>query len=76
MGDDCTDIFYWCGAGGVYTVRLIREVFAGPETEHESEPIPKDEGDRRITLIRRCPEPYDGRCRCDGHRAYFGDWLD
>jgi hypothetical protein len=68
--------FVWCGACEVYTLRLYRDVFVGPETARDSEPISKEEGDRRLAAIRSCPEPYDGRCRCDGHRAYFGDWLD
>ncbi len=76
MGDECTDSYYWCGGCAVYTVRLCREVFAGPETAHDSEPIPREEGDRRLELIRSCPEPHHERCRCEGHRAYFGDWLD
>ena len=76
MGDECTDCYYWCEACAVYTIRLVREVFAGPEIAHDSDPIPKDEGDRRLELIRSCPEPYNERCRCEGHRAYFGSWLD
>jgi len=76
MGDECTDCYYWCAACEVYTVRLYRDVFCGEETSHESEPISKEEGERRLQLIRSCAEPWDGRCRCEGHRAYFGNWLD
>jgi hypothetical protein len=76
MGDECTDVYYWCAACEVYTIRLYREVFAGPETAHDCEPIAKDEGDRRLEIIRRCPNPGDDRCRCDAHREYFGGWLD
>jgi hypothetical protein len=76
MGDGCTDCYYWCDDCSIYTIRLYREAFAGPETFHDSEPIPKDEGDRRLGIIRKCPEPGDERCRCEWHRAYFGDWLD
>lgn len=76
MGDECTDLFYWCGDCEVYTIRLCRDVFLGPDTERSSDPIPKQEGDRRLKLIRSCPEPGNERCRCDGHRAYFGGWLD
>jgi hypothetical protein len=75
MGDECTDVFYWCAACGVYTIRVYRDVFTGPETAHDSEPIPKEEGDRRLALVRTCPQPSDADCLCDGHRAYFGDWL-
>jgi hypothetical protein len=76
MGDECTDCYYWCEPCGVFTVRLHREAFAGPETTHDSEPIPREEGNRRLALIRLCPEPYSERCHCEGHRGYFGDWLD
>jgi len=76
FGDECTDCYYWCEACQVYTVRLYRDAFCGEETSHESDPIPKEEGDRRVALIRSCPEPYEGRCKCAGHRAYFGEVLD
>jgi len=76
MGDECTDCYFWCGACNVYTVRLYRDVFLGPETARNSEPISKEEGERRLKLIRSCAEPHNERCRCDGHRAYFGGWLD
>ena len=76
MGDECTDCYYWCGTCGVYTVRLYRDVFVGPETAHNSEPMSRGEGDRRLALIRSCTQPQDDRCRCDAHREYFGGWLD
>jgi hypothetical protein len=76
MGDECTDSYYWCGSCAVYTVRLLRDVFVGPETAHNSEPISKEEGTHRLAIIRSCSAPQDERCRCDAHRAYFGDCLD
>jgi hypothetical protein len=27
-------------------------------------------------LIKQCPEPWNKKCRCEAHRAYFGGWLD
>ncbi|TCJ11601.1 hypothetical protein EZJ19_15110 [Parasulfuritortus cantonensis] len=76
FGDECTDCYYWCEACGVYSLRMYRDVFAGPELEKDCEPISKTEGDRRIELIHRCPNPGDERCRCEAHREYFGEWLD
>jgi len=76
MGDECTDSFYWCADCQVYTIRLYRDSFTGIESARDSAPIPKDEGDRRLRLIRGCAEPTDDRCRCEHHRAYFGGWLD
>ncbi len=76
MGDECTDCYYWCGTCGAYTLRLYRDVFAGEETVRDSEPSSKAEGDRGLELIRSCTEPWNERCRCQGHKAYFGGWLD
>lgn len=76
MGDECTDSYYWCEACGTYTLRMLREIFAGPDTESSGIAIAKEEGDRRLEIIRRCAEPWDERCRCEAHRKYFGDWLD
>ncbi len=76
MGDTCTDCYYWCSECGVYTLRMYRDVFVGPETESDGQQFSKEDGDRRVGLIRRCAEPGDERCRCEWHRAYFGEWLD
>lgn len=76
MGDTITDSWYWCPVCAVYTIWLAREVFAGPEMGNSSDPISREEGERRLAEIRRCEEPWNDRCRCPGHRAYFGDWLD
>ena len=76
MGDACTDCYYWCAACGVYTVRLYRDVFVGEETAHGSEPISREEGERRLGLIRSCENPGDDRCHCKAHLEYFGGWVD
>lgn len=76
MGDDCTDSYYWCSVCGVYTLRMLREIFAGPDTESAGSLIEKEEGERRLEIIRRCAEPWNERCRCEAHREYFGRWLD
>ncbi len=76
MGDECTDSYYWCGSCAIYTLLLERDVFAGPEAEPHCEPISREEGDRRLALIRGCTDPGDGRCRCAAHQAYFDGFLD
>ncbi len=76
MGDTCTDCYYWCAACGVYTLRLYRDVFVGEESAHDAEPIPREEGDRRMALIRNCENPGDERCHCKAHLEYFGGWVD
>jgi hypothetical protein len=76
MGDECTDVYYWCESCQVYSLRMYRDVFCGPELQRDCQPLPKQEGDRRIALIQRCASPGDERCRCDAHKEYFGGWLD
>lgn len=76
MGDECTDCYYWCEKCQVYTLRLHRDVFCGEETSRDAGPLSKDEGGRRLDLIRACPEPWNERCHCPAHKVYFGDWLD
>ena len=41
-----------------------------------SGPVSKREADERIALIRKCSRPWDKKCRCDAHRAYFHNTLD
>jgi hypothetical protein len=76
MGDECTDIYYWCAGCSVYTGRLYRDAFCGPESYRDSDPLAKEEGESRVAIIRRCAEPWDARCACSAHREYFGDGLD
>ena len=76
MGDEYTDYYYFCAACQVYTVRTLRDHFLGPESVQYSAPIAKSDGDAKVRLIQACTRPWDGRCRCDSHRAHFGGWLD
>ncbi len=76
MGDEYTDAYYYCAACQSYTVRTLHDRFLGPESTRDSKPIEKDAGDEQVRAIRACPKPYDGRCRCPGHRAHFKDSLD
>lgn len=76
MGDECTDIYYWCPTCQAYSFRMYRDVFCGPETQRDCGPLAKEEGDRRIALIGRCASPMNERCKCDAHKEYFGGWLD
>jgi len=76
MGDDYTDCYFWCGTCGVYTVRLYRDAFCGEETARDSGPISREEGDRRLELIRSCAHPHNERYRCEAHQECFGGRLD
>ena len=76
MGDEHSDTYYLCPACQVYTVATTWDNFTGEETVSESGPIQKGEGDERVALIRRCSEPWDKKCRCPAHLAYFNNTLD
>lgn len=76
MGDEYTDSYFLCPVCLVYTVASWRDNFTGEETVNMSGPISEKEGIERIALIRKCPEPWDKKCRCKAHRAYFNDSLD
>jgi hypothetical protein len=76
MGDEHTDSYYLCPVCGFYTVAEHWDNFTGVETTSESGPLSKQDGDERVKLIRQCSEPWDKKCRCPAHLAYFGNSLD
>jgi hypothetical protein len=76
MGDEYTDSYYRCPVCRVYTVAHWRDDFTGSETMYQSGPVSEQEGTERIALIKKCPEPWDKKCRCAAHRKYFNDALD
>lgn len=75
-GDECTDSYFLCPGCGVYTVAQWWDDFTGEETLKLSGPLARKAGDERIALIAQCARPWDKKCRCDAHRAYFNDQLD
>lgn len=76
MGDEHTDTYWLCPMCQVYTVEGAWDNFTGVETTSASGPLPKSEGDAQVSLIQKCPQPWDKKCRCRAHRAYFHDTLD
>jgi len=76
MGDEYTESYFLCDSCQVYTLEIWRERFCGEDSINLSGPIPKAEGDAKIELIKRCPEPWNKKCRCEAHREYFGPYLD
>ncbi len=76
MGDEHTDTYFLCPVCRVYTVATDWDDFTGVETVSLSGPIPKTEGDERVQLIRKCSQPWDKKCRCPAHLAYFQNTLD
>ena len=76
MGDEISETYFFCAACGLFTVEVCHDRFCGEETVSFRGPIAEAEGSSKVELIRRCPEPWDKKCRCPAHREYYGDWLD
>ncbi len=76
MGDEYTDSYYFCNRCEVYTVRIYHDRFLGEGDISIQGPMPKAEGDAKVELIRKCPEPWDKSCRCKAHQTYFQGCLD
>jgi len=76
MGDEYTESLFFCHTCQAYTIEIRRERFCGEDSVASSGPLSKAEGDAKIELIKRCPEPWNKRCRCEAHREYFGPFLD
>ena len=71
MGDEYTDVYFFCDDCGVYTVEAYHDRFCGEESVSVQGPIPKERGDERVALIRKCPNTADKNCTCETHRKYF-----
>ncbi len=76
MGDEYTDTYYFCEVCQVYTVDVYHDRFAGEGEATIHGPLPKQEGDIKVKLIKQCSEPWEKKCRCSAHKEYFGGWLD
>jgi len=76
LGDEISDIYYFCESCGVYTMLVCYETFLGEDEISIRGPISKEEGDEQVELIRQCSTPWDKSCRCAAHVAYFRGTLD
>ena len=76
MGDEVTDAYFLCPLCGVYTVVKWWDNFTGEETMSLAGPFSKKEGDEMVALILKCSRPWDKKCRCEAHCAYFRNTLD
>lgn len=76
LGDEYTESWCLCEVCGVYTVEVYRDVFAGEGHASLRGPVPREEGDAQVSLIRACATPWDKTCRCAAHRRYFDETLD
>ena len=76
MGDEYIESYYFCSQCEVYTLEIFHDRFLGDDDVFVRGPIPKQEGDAKVELIRQCPEPWDKKCRCKAHVSYFDGELD
>jgi hypothetical protein len=76
MGDEYIESYYFCSHCEVYTVEVYHDHFLGDDDIFVRGPIPKQEGDAKVGLIRQCSEPWDKKCRCQAHQSYFDGGLD
>ena len=76
MGDECTDVYYFCPVCKVYSVESWYDNFTGFETSSTSGPLSRKEGDAIVERIQTCLQPWDKKCRCEAHRRHFNDTLD
>ncbi len=76
MGDEWTESYFFCHECEVYTLEVVHDRFLDQETSSVQGPIAKEKGDALVALIRRCPEPWNKKCRCPAHLEYFDGNLD
>ena len=75
-GDECTECYFLCGKCGFYTVGIYWDCFSGVESSSTRGPVTEEAAARKIALIRECATPWDKKCRCKAHCAYFDGMLD
>jgi hypothetical protein len=76
MGDEYTYSYYFCEPCGVYTIEVDHARFCGEESVSVQGPVSKADGDAKVAIIRQCSRPWDKKCRCEAHMAYFDGYLD
>jgi hypothetical protein len=76
MGDEYTHSYYFCNKCGFYTVKVYYDRFLGDEEESAGVSLAKKEGDDRVRIIGECPEPWNKKCHCPAHHAFFRDSLE
>ena len=74
MGDEYIETYYFCKVCQVYTVEVYHDRFCGEDTVSFRGPLTEAEGNAKVEIIRRCPDPQSKRCRCGAHQQYFEGW--
>lgn len=75
MGDEYTESYFFCEGCGEYSLEVYHDQFLGEDSVFVR-PVAKAEGDAKVELIGRCPEPWNKKCRCPAHISYFQGQLD
>ncbi len=75
-GDECSECYFLCAKCGFYTVGIYWDCFTGEESCSARGPVAPDEAVKKINLIGQCATPWDKKCRCKAHCAYFDGMLD
>jgi hypothetical protein len=76
MGDEYIESYFFCKPCGVYTVEVYHDRFCDEGSASVQGPLSKEDGDAKVALIKQCAEPWDKKCRCPAHMAYFDGQLD
>ena len=76
MGDEYIESYIFCDDCQVYTVEIFRDSFSGPEQTFMKGPLSKEEGNKQVSIIKRCKTPWNKKCRCEAHKEYFRGMLD
>jgi len=71
MGDEYTETYFLCPVCGVYTMELYHDRFLDEENISFHGPFSRVEGDEKVALIRKCPDPWNKKCTCAAHKTYF-----
>lgn len=71
MGDEYIYSYFVCKACEMYTAEQYHDHFLGEARVALMAPIPKEEGERIMTLIKACSEPNNKNCTCDSHKALY-----
>ncbi len=70
IGDEHTYAYWFCTSCDVYTRKIFIDRFLGLEYTLGPTWIKRQECDKLVEMIRRCPDPGSKRCKCETHRQF------
>jgi hypothetical protein len=75
LGDEYIYSYFRCPACEMYAAEQYHDRFMGDSEIALMKPIPKEEGEEIVALIKRCPRPSDKFCECESHKALYSGRL-